>query len=182
MTPALARGAPGPAISPEGAVAMCSARVMPLSRLSDGAASGRPRRLLANAVPSGLLFPRGRSPSVGQVEKLASISQADPRVAHFDVVLALLFLFCLPREGRAPGRHAPRALGFGPRCGLDFGSHRPSSQMDGPRPVKIPLPAWLSVRGATQCKLFFAPSPSTELLSRALIFIPGNGTDPDLLV
>jgi hypothetical protein len=48
--------------------------------------------------------------------------------------------------------------------------------------VNIPHPAWPSVRGATQRKLFFAPTPSTELLSSALIFIPTDGTDRGLLV
>src|SRR5262245_3915575 len=108
---------------------------------------------------------------VGQLEKLASISQADPRVAHFDVVLALLVSVCFPRERRAPGRHAPSALGFGPRRALDFGSHRPSSTWTAPNRSRYMLRGGCLCVARLSAGYFFASLLASEILPNSLIFV-----------
>src|SRR5262245_12861698 len=57
---------------------------------------------------------RARDRLIRQVEKLASVCQADPGVAHSDVIVALVLLVRLLCEHRALRRRPPCGLGFDP--------------------------------------------------------------------
>src|SRR5262245_18366110 len=119
---------------------------------------------------------------VRQVEKLASVCQADPRVAHSDVVLALLLPVCLLRERRAAGRDAPRVLRFCPRGVLGFGSYRPSSLWTAPD-----LPRYPSRHGCLSAArlsrgYFLHQRPRPNCSPVRLISVTRNGTNGRLLV
>src|SRR5262245_13717450 len=88
-----------------------------------------PQRRL-DLLPSGFATRSRPLGDLGQVEKLASICQADPGVSHLDVVLALVLVRFL-RERRTSRRRPPRALGSSPPGFIGFGLHEPSS-LDGP--------------------------------------------------